>query len=276
MKIIDISKHNGVIDFSKLKSQIDGVIIRLGYGDDLVTQDDMRFKSYVSECIKYGIPFGFYIYSYAKTIDQAKSEAEHCLRLAKPYKDKLSFPIYLDLEEAGTEKGAVQRAIVFGEIIERNGYWCGVYANEYWWKKYLGDSLDRFTKWVASYGRNNGIPNDKPKIKGLDIWQYTSVGMVSGINGNVDLNMCYRDFPKEIRGIKAVKNSGNVSGTKYKVGQKVKVSSYYAASTDGIDKAIIKNATGTITKIKAGARNPYLLNNGDIGWCNDGDIREVW
>lgn len=275
MKIIDISKHNGVIDFSKLKSQIDGVIIRLGYGDDLVTQDDVRFKSYVSECIKYGIPFGFYIYSYAKTIEQAKSEAEHCLRLAKPYKDKLSFPIYLDLEEAGTEKGAVERAIVFGEIIERNGYWCGIYANEYWWKKYLGDSLDRFTKWVASYGRNNGIPNDKPKIKGLDIWQYTSVGRVSGINGNVDLNLCYRDFPKEIRGTKVVKNSGSAINTKYKVGQKVKVSSYYAASTDGIDKAIIRNATGTITKIKEGARNPYLLNNGDIGWCNDGDIRQV-
>jgi N-acetylmuramoyl-L-alanine amidase len=60
---------------------------------------------------------------------------------------------------------------------------------------------------------------------------------------------------------------------KYKIGDKVRVSSYYASSTDPIEKAVIKNAQGTITRIANGARNPYLLNDGAIGWCNDGDIR---
>lgn len=64
-----------------------------------------------------------------------------------------------------------------------------------------------------------------------------------------------------------------VNKSKYKVGDKVTVSSYYASSTDLSDKAIHKTATGTITRIVEGARNPYLLNDGDLGWCNDGDIR---
>lgn len=62
---------------------------------------------------------------------------------------------------------------------------------------------------------------------------------------------------------------------KYNIGTLVKVSSYYASSTDANSKAVIKNAIGTITYIKSGAKNPYLLNDGAIGWCNDGDIREV-
>ena len=65
----------------------------------------------------------------------------------------------------------------------------------------------------------------------------------------------------------------NSTTLKYKVGDRVKVSSYYASSTDPVEKAVHKTATGTITKIANGARNPYLLEDGKIGWCNDGDIR---
>ena len=61
---------------------------------------------------------------------------------------------------------------------------------------------------------------------------------------------------------------------RYKLGDKVVVSSYYKTSTDPVEKAIHKTATGTITKVLTnGANNPYLLNEGDLGWCNDGDIR---
>lgn len=69
-------------------------------------------------------------------------------------------------------------------------------------------------------------------------------------------------------------NTSNNIELKYKVGDKVKVSSYYASSTDPIEKAVIKNAQGTITRVLTnGCHNPYLLNDGAIGWCNDGDIR---
>ena len=133
------------------------------------------------------------MYSYAKTNLQAQYEADHVLRLIKGY--KLAYPVYLDLEESGTADGAVERAIIFGDIIEKAGYWCGIYANLYWWETILKDGLERFTKWVAQYYK-------VCEYKGahLDIWQYTSKGNVPGISGNVDMNECYRDFPAEILG----------------------------------------------------------------------------
>lgn len=201
LKLIDVSKHQGEIDWKIVKNHVDGVIIRCGYGSDYKSQDDKRFKENVEGCLAYGIPFGVYLYSYAKDVNMARSEANHVLRLLEPYKGKLAYPVYYDLEEAGTEKGAVDRALVFGDIIENAGYWCGIYANQYWWRTFLKDGLNRFTKWVAKYSETppTGISGT------YDIWQYSSKGSVPGIEGNVDMNICYRDFPSAILGSKPKK-----------------------------------------------------------------------
>lgn len=192
--LIDVSKHQGTIDWNKVKNAgIEGAIIRCGYGSDIPSQDDGQFKRNVEECIRLGIPFGVYLYSYAKSIDEAKSEAAHVLRLIAPYKNKLSYPVYLDLEEQGTENGCIERACVFGDIIENEGLWCGIYANEYWFNHYIGNGLDRFTKWVAKYS------DTFPNVNNVDIWQYSSKGHIDGISGNVDVNKRYRDIPAEIR-----------------------------------------------------------------------------
>lgn len=193
--LIDVSEHQGVIDWEKVMYHIDGAILRCGYGGDYEDQDDSQFKRNADECTRLGIPFGVYIYSYARSIQAAQYEADHVLRLIKGY--KLAYPVYLDLEQPGTENGAVERAHVFGDIIEEAGYWCGVYANLNWWENYL-PGLDRFTKWVAQYNRVCEYTGSH-----LDIWQYTSKGSVPGIKGNVDINECYRDFPAEILGGKA-------------------------------------------------------------------------
>ena len=192
LKVIDVSTHQGTIDWAKVKaSGVDGAIIRCGYGSDIASQDDKQWKRNADECTRLGIPFGTYLYSYAKTTAQAKSEAEHVLRLVKGY--NLSYPIYYDLEEAGTESGAIERAKVFGDIIEAAGYWCGVYANKSWWTNHLA-GLERFVKWVAQY-------NSVCTYSGsYDMWQYTSSGSIPGVNGNCDVNWCYRDYPSEIVG----------------------------------------------------------------------------
>ena len=192
LKVIDVSQHQGIIDWNSVKGNIDGAILRCGYGDNISSQDDLQWRRNADECTRLGIPFGTYIYSYATSDAQARSEAEHVLRLVKGY--KLSYPIYFDLEEAGTESGAVRRANIFGDIIEAAGYWCGVYANTNWWTNYL-PGLERFTKWVAQY---NNVCTYKGKY---DIWQYTSSGSVPGISGNVDMNHCYRNYPSEITGV---------------------------------------------------------------------------
>lgn len=207
--IVDVSYHNGVIAWDKVKAAgIQGAIIRCGYGDNIAAQDDKQFKRNADECTRLGIPWGVYLYSYAKNTAQAISEAEHVLRLVAPYKDKMSYPVYYDLEQAGTESVAAQNAIVFGDIIEAAGYWCGIYSGQYWWQKYLGSKLDRFTKWVARYS------SKKPEgISGTyDIWQYASNGKVNGISGNVDMNEVYRDFPSEIKGGGSSAKSKQVPG----------------------------------------------------------------
>lgn len=184
-KVIDVSHHNGTIDWESVKaSGIDGAIIRCGFGSDIASQDDEQWKRNADECTRLGIPFGVYLYSYAKTDAQAKSEAEHVLRLIKGY--KLSYPVYYDLEEYGTESGAVGRARIFCEAIEAAGYWVGVYANKNWWDNYL-TGLTEYTRWVARYNSTLGMDN-------VDMWQYTSDGSVPGISGRVDMNWCYKEF----------------------------------------------------------------------------------
>lgn len=196
--VIDVSIHNGAIDWSRVKeSGVEGAIIRVGYGRDLTKQDDARFRENIEGAIANGLRVGAYIYSYAKDEEGARSEAAHILRLVEPYKANITLPLYLDLEESKTERGAKERAVVFGDIIEAAGYWCGIYASEYWFKTHL-NGLNRFTKWVASWGSNNGAPNTKPSIEGsFDLWQYTSKGKISGIRGDVDLSELLR---AEIKG----------------------------------------------------------------------------
>lgn len=191
-RIIDVSEHQGIIDWEKAKPHIDGAILRCGYGGDYPAQDDACFQRNADACARLGIPFGVYLYSYADSLEKARSEAEHVLRLIRGY--KLSYPVYLDLEEPGTEAGAVERACLFGDIIEKAGYWCGIYANLNWWESHLR-GLERFTKWVAQYYR---ICEYKGAF--LDMWQYSDKGSIEGIAGFVDMNECYRNFPTEIWG----------------------------------------------------------------------------
>ena len=276
--LIDVSEHQGVIDWEQVKDHIDGVILRCGYGMDIASQDDKQWARNVAECERLGIPYGVYIYSYATNTDRAKSEAQHVLRLIQGH--KLSYPVYFDIEEPGTEGSAVANAIAFGDIIEAAGYWCGVYYNRNWHNNVIKGQLDRFTRWGAGYGTNNGQKQDnyKPGF-GEDIWQYSSKGSVPGVSGNVDVNVCYRDFPAEIGGGSTPAPAPQpipTPTTKYKVGDHVVFSTCYASSTDPIAKAIpateMARNHGEITKVIPGARNPYLLDAG-LCWVNDGDIR---
>lgn len=277
--LIDVSEHNGTINWDQTKGSIDGAILRCGYGMDMTSQDDKQWARNVSECERLGIPYGVYLYSYATNTDRAKSEAQHVLRLIQGH--KLSYPVYYDLEQAGIEGTAVENAKVFGDIIEAAGYWCGVYYNKDWHNRVVKGQLDRFTRWGAGYGTNNGQAqqNYKPGF-GEDIWQYTSVGNIPGISGDVDMNQCYRDFPSEISG-NAVVTTPTPSpepapSTKYKEGDHVVFSTCYASSTDPISKAIsatkMARNHGTITKVYPNTHNPYLLDNG-LCFVNDGDIR---
>lgn len=82
-KVIDVSYHNGTIDWDRVKAAGYHAIIRCGFGSDFRDQDDAQFKRNADECVRLGIPFGAYLYSYAKGAAQAMSEADHAIRLCR-------------------------------------------------------------------------------------------------------------------------------------------------------------------------------------------------
>lgn len=187
-KIIDVSEHQGIIKWDQVKKNIDGAIIRVGYGDNIPSQDDKYFKRNVAECIKYNIPFEVYIYSYATNIDKAQSEADHVLRLITPYKQIKR--VWLDMEDKSTIKsdlGVIAK--IFFRVITSKGYKVGTYANTYWFNNVLKDDIfNVYPKWVAEY------ETSKCNYKGTYImWQYTSKAKVPGIDGNVDMNYLHED-----------------------------------------------------------------------------------
>lgn len=216
---IDVSKHNGTIDWDTVKSNIDYAIIRVGYGDNLVNQDDEQWYRNANECTRLGIPFGVYIYSYAANTAQASSEADHVLRLIQGY--NLKYPVYYDMEDApttGTVSSVVKgdMAQTFCDKIQAAGYKVGIYANLHWFNYYLTDSrFGAWQKWVAQY-------NDECKYQGVyKMWQYSSEGSVPGISTRVDMNYWFSGKQYDLSKKKII--DMNAEGTYLTIPQNVQV-----------------------------------------------------
>ena len=151
-KGIDVSEHNGQIDWNKVKNtDVNYAIIRCGYGMNQTNQDDRKWSYNVSECERLGIPYGVYIYSYADSVQKAASEAEHVLRLIEG--KKLTYPIYYDLEEIKVRNKVSAAEIAkiaetFCNKIEAAGYTVGIYANTDWFTNYLTDAtFNNYKTW---------------------------------------------------------------------------------------------------------------------------------
>lgn len=192
MRGIDVSSWQEAINWSKVKSQIDFAIIRLGYGDNVERQDDKYFLNNVNGCIANNIPFGVYIYSYATNLGgnaSIQSEVDHCKRLLSKI-GKKPFCVYIDMEDDSTIKLGktllTNFALEFCKQITQAGYKAGVYANQNWFQNYLNPSTIAsygYSIWCAKYSDN------KPNISSnYDIWQYSASGKINGINGNVDMD----------------------------------------------------------------------------------------
>lgn len=194
---IDVSSWQKEIDWESVKnSGIEFAILRCGFGQNVESQDDNRYIRNANECTRLNIPFGVYLYSYATGIDSAISEAQHALRLVKEY--RLTYPIFYDMEDEKT-LGKCNNTLIadiaeaFCKEIGNAGYHVGIYSNLYWFNTRLTDiRFEQWDKWIAQY-------NTVLQFKGThSMWQYTSSGEVPGIEGNVDRNRCYVDYPSII------------------------------------------------------------------------------
>ncbi len=197
-KGMDVSTYQGNIDWEKVKrlvekGELDFVILRCGYGSDYEDQDDEKFHRNAQACEKYGIPFGVYLFSYALDADDARSEAEHTVRLIKDY--TLSYPVYYDLEGSnyvGEKDASFYKTVskVYCDAMQALGYEVGIYSSRSWFTGKLA-TIDYdgngYQKWVAEFGSRLKYDG------GFDIWQCTSNGSVDGVSGRVDLSFSFME-----------------------------------------------------------------------------------
>ncbi len=200
-QVIDLSEYQSSVDFTRLKQAgIAGSILRCGYsrwGSGKQKREDSRFQAAYQAAMQAGMPVGAYYYSTASTEDEAKAEAEFTLALLEGM--QFAYPIYWDTEDgyhqAKLSKARLtQVAKAYLETVEGAGYYVGVYSYLYWLQSRLDmTALSAYDVWVAQY-------NDTLDYSGAyGMWQYTSTGTVPGVNGAVDLNWAYRDYPSIIR-----------------------------------------------------------------------------
>ena len=200
-KVIDVSKHNGAVDWEAVKnSGVDGAIIRLGYGagslsyDD--TQEDEQARRNISECNRLGIPYGVYLYSYAYDADFARREALFTAELIKEYGCKLTLPIFYDLEKwewtghTPPSKPSTYESIVrtYCDTLASAGY---KNVRVYSYRSYINNELKsdyiwERVAWAAEY--NPTLKFESPYFQGCLAWQYTSTGSASGVSGYVDIS----------------------------------------------------------------------------------------
>ena len=210
---IDVSEHNGTIDWQSVKDAgIDFAILRVGFaGDTSGGRLDNYFRRNVSECERLGIPYGVYLYSYARNGDEAQAEARLMLSALKGHSPTL--PVYYDLEEQKTNADGSPKWTPFNDPsklasiaktfcgqIAAAGYKPGIYANVNWFKNYLTDPCflsSGWSIWTAQswyggrYDECLGLTPEAPAK--YDCWQYSFRGSVPGVSGDVDVNYWFRE-----------------------------------------------------------------------------------
>lgn len=194
---IDVSTWQNNIDWAKVKADgIEFAMIREGYGKSDPNQIDDCFHINAEEAQKNGIPFGVYHFSYAQSVNDAINEANFCLSNINKY--RLEYPVAFDIEDSSMQhlgkRTLTDICKAFCNRIEQAGYYAMIYCNVNWLENYLykDELFSQYDLWLAHWGVEN------PKYE-CGIWQYSDSGKVSGISGNVDMNISYKDYPTIIR-----------------------------------------------------------------------------
>lgn len=192
---IDVSSYQGKIDWNKvLQSGVKFAILKIIRKDLNV---DKQFENNWSGATKYGIPIqGVYNYSYATTVAKAKIDAKRVLAVLNGRKTM----VWLDVEDScqkGLGKNLITIINAYAKIITDAGLQFGVYTGQSFYNSYIKPYGGvNYPLWIARYGQNNGKYDVKyqPQIPNMIGWQYTSKGKINGINGNVDVNVWYKEL----------------------------------------------------------------------------------
>ncbi len=198
---IDVSTHQKKIDWKKVKKAgVEFVMIRLGYRGSIqgvLFEDEWAQKNYKG-AKEAGLKVGGYFFSQSISPEEAKEEAEYCLKIIKDW--DVQMPIVYDWEfiQSGYRTDVVTARMLtdctkmFCHTIEQAGYQSMVYFNPTQSRKKMHmDELTDYGFWLAMYS------DEMTYEYKVDMWQYTNKGKVPGIKGNVDINL-YFPYEEEI------------------------------------------------------------------------------
>lgn len=195
---VDISKQTGNVDFVGLKAAgIDYVMIRLGgrgYSTGQISLDE-KFKENIEGAIAAGLDIGVYFYSQAINQDEAVQEVNFVIQNLDPYKGSVKYPVAFDMEFVANDEARIDglsredRTAVttsFLEGIKAAGYVPMLYGDKEWLIKEVDlAKLQEYDVWLT---QETDIPDYPYQYV---MWQYSSAGVVNGIKGNANLNICF-------------------------------------------------------------------------------------
>ncbi len=201
-KGVDVSACQKNVDYARLKeSGVEFAIIKIIRKDLSL---DVMFDKHYAGFTSAGIPvFGVYNYSYASTVEKAKIDAQTVIKTLAGRK----IPVCLDVEDE-VQKGLGRLLIdiinEYQEVIGRAGLPFVLYTGMAFYNQYIKPwSADLNCKdiWMARYYRSDAVMSlnmdtdqSKKPLDGIVAWQYTSHGSVDGYNGNIDLDIIYREI----------------------------------------------------------------------------------
>ena len=202
---IDVSSYQGKIDWKKVKDAgVDFAILKIIRKD---LNPDNQFENNWNGCISAGVPIqGVYNYSYATSVEKARSDAKKVLQILNGRKTM----VWLDAEDDCMKKlGRKLFDIInaYEEVIKNAGLEFGVYTGQSFYNSYIKPyGTLKCHLWIARYydgykEMNFGkLPNEayEPVIANESLWgwQLTSSGKIDGINGHVDFDISYYDVQK--------------------------------------------------------------------------------
>lgn len=201
---IDVSHWQGDFDFARAKSNegVEFAIIKAGGGDAGLYKDS-KFKSNYKKCEECGLPKGAYFYGNAKSVAEAKKEAEYFISILSG--KKYEYPVFYDVEgRMITDNDRVTLTEVvkaFCSTMEAAGYWVGIYSSESFFNSEMNDGeLTRYSHWVARWGKSKPAPSSGAETQ---MWQFggeTNLIRSNKINGQTcDQDYCYVDYPAKIK-----------------------------------------------------------------------------
>ena len=269
IKGIDVSSNQGKPDWAKVsKSGVKFAILRVHQR----TGVDSSFEYNYKKCKSNGILVGGYKYSYALTPAQAIDEAEDVIAALNGR--GLDFPVFYDLEWPNQRKLGKQAieniAVAFLARMKKAGYKVGIYCNYDWYKNCLSDALKQYDCWIANYPKkelDNGTLQERLRVPVGVGWQYSEHGKVSGISGNVDMDVFYKDY-------RGTTQKGETTMAKTKLQKFLELGDYYASNGGYLEKK--SNAYLDDFKKNAGYNNYTRFARDVNSWGQPGCQAQPW